>query len=54
MVAVPQVVVRSLGVQFWFGNTAAMAVLAVSSGILYTLIHGLFFLMCQFSVSLCG
>jgi hypothetical protein len=44
LVSVPQIVVRSLGVKFWFANMTAMAVLAVSSGILYTLVHGLFFL----------
>jgi hypothetical protein len=44
MITVPQFVVRSLRVGFWFGSPSAMAVLAVSSGILFTLAHGLFFL----------
>ena len=44
LVMVPQIVVRSLGVRIWFGHLLAMAALAISSGILYTLALGLFFL----------
>ena len=44
LVTVPQFVVRSLGAAFWFGTPAAIVVLAICSGILFTLTHGLFFL----------
>jgi len=45
LVTLPQIVVRSLGVELWFGTPAVMVILAISSGILYTLAHGLFFLI---------
>ncbi|MDR1839607.1 MAG: hypothetical protein LBQ93_08525 [Treponema sp.] len=44
LVTVPQFVVRSLGAVFWFGTPAAIVVLAICLGILFTLAHGLFFL----------
>jgi DNA-binding CsgD family transcriptional regulator len=44
LIMIPQIVVRSLGVRIWFGYLSALATLAISSGILHTVVHGLFFL----------
>ena len=44
LITLPQIIIRSMGVEFWITSIAAVSILPLSTGIFYPMSHGLFFL----------